>query len=88
METIKVAVRKRGKKSKRTIKKPSKARYWASRHLQQNKVKALMRNNGMTRKQAEEYWAVCRGNRRTPYTPQKTAITSGEQSTAYRKAVA
>lgn len=37
-------------------KKPSKERYWSARHLEQNKVKGLMKGRGMTEKEATTYW--------------------------------
>lgn len=42
---------------------PSRQRYWAGKHLQENKVKNLMRQ-GMTRAEATAFWIEARGGRR------------------------
>lgn len=76
---------KRGKKSKRTDKRQARKRYWDSRRLAKRKVEALMESHGMTRFQAETYWAEVRGNRRTPITSTKTTLSSTAQSELYKK---
>lgn len=42
-------------------------RYWTGRRLRENKVRSLMRHNGMTRSEAENFWDLARkepiGNR-------------------------
>lgn len=43
---------------------PSRQRYWATRRLEQHKVKALMAHSGMTRAQALVFWQDARGGRR------------------------
>ncbi len=83
-----ITTRKTGKKSKRPNKSPSRLRYWSSKHLEFNKIKALMRNAGLTRQQAERYWKQVRGNRRTPYTTQTSSLTAAEQKDFYRRVVA
>jgi hypothetical protein len=44
---------------------PARQRYWASGTLRKNKVKNLMKYNGMTRAEAEVFWDNARQNRRT-----------------------
>ena len=54
---------KTSKKSKRPDGRPSRKKYWASRHLEQNKVKNLMRHCGMTRANALVFWRKVRTTR-------------------------
>lgn len=42
---------------------PARQRYWLSGRLEQNKVRSLMRHNGMTRQQATDYWRSVRMGR-------------------------
>lgn len=49
--------------SKGRISKPSKTKYWDSRHLERNKVKGLMIGRGMTEKEATTYWRNVRYKR-------------------------
>ena len=42
---------------------PARLRYWSSRSLEKNKVKNLMRHNGMTRAKALAYWREHRKGR-------------------------
>lgn len=43
---------------------PSRQRYWASHRLEQRKVKALMKDTGMTRAEATVFWQNARAGRR------------------------
>ena len=79
---------KLSKKSKSPDTRPARVRYWNSKHLEKNKVKALMNNTGLTRQQAQGYWEAVRGNRRTPILIQKTPLSSIEQKNLYKKIVA
>lgn len=47
---------KRAKKSKRPDKRPARAKYWASRRLEEKKIRNLMDHCGMSRQQAYHTW--------------------------------
>ena len=53
---IKTVTRKTGKKSKRRDARPARARYWASRRLEERKVANLMKHCGMSRQAAFNRW--------------------------------
>ena len=57
-----MAKAKISKKGKSKDDRPARARYWASRTLEERKVKNLMRN-GMTRATATTYWNNIRQGR-------------------------
>lgn len=56
MDAPKLTTAKRGKKSKRTDKRPSRAKYWMKRTLEQKKIHNLMKHCGMTKAQATKVW--------------------------------
>lgn len=43
---------------------PARERYWRSGRLEERKVRALMRHNGLTRAQARALWLASRTTRR------------------------
>ncbi len=45
-----------GKKSKSKDNRPARKKYWASRKLEKNKVKSLMKSQKMTRAEATTFW--------------------------------
>lgn len=53
----------RPKKSKKPDKRPARVRYWSERHLEKNKVRNLVRCNGMTEIQARVFWREVRTKR-------------------------
>jgi len=53
---IRVATRKTGKKSKRRDARPARARYWATRRLEERKIGNLMKYCGMSRQSAYNKW--------------------------------
>ena len=53
---IKVASTKTGKKSKRRDKRPARARYWATRKLEERKIANLIKHCGMSRQSAYNRW--------------------------------
>jgi hypothetical protein len=59
-----VRQKKRKKKIAGRNNGPARQHYWASNKLEQHKVKALMRDTGMTRAEATVYWRAARGGRR------------------------
>lgn len=44
------------RKAKGPDNRPARVRYWASRHLEKNKIKNLMKHCGMTRAEATKFW--------------------------------
>lgn len=43
---------------------PARERYWREGHLERNKVRNLMKHNGMKHQEAREYWRKARQGRR------------------------
>ena len=60
---IKVASTKTGKKSKRRDKRPARARYWATRKLEERKIANLIKHCGMSRQSAYNRWHAERKGR-------------------------
>ena len=64
-------IRAGGKKSKHKITKPAKRRYWLARHLENRKIKRMLKNHQsakkggkpMTKAQCTEYWNKIRKGR-------------------------
>ena len=75
----------RGKKSKKSDGRQARQRYWNDGHLIKTKIRALMKNAGLTRAKAEKFWAAVRGNRRMPGKSEKTILSPQEQSVLYRQ---
>lgn len=55
--------RKTGKKSKRKDMRPARARYWATRRLEERKIQALIKHCGMSRQSAFNRWHAERKTR-------------------------
>ncbi len=55
--------RNRAKKSKRPDTRPARLRYWTESHLEKNKVRNLVRCNGMTVEEARAFWRRVRTKR-------------------------
>lgn len=53
----------RAKKSKKPDTRPARLRYWTESHLEKNKVRKLVRCNGMTEVDARVYWRSVRTKR-------------------------
>ena len=51
-----------GKKSKRPDNRPARSRYWARRSLERNKVRNLVKHNGMEPPEALAFWRRARQN--------------------------
>ena len=64
---IKIASTKTSKKSKRRDMRPARARYWASRRLEERKITNLMKHCGMSRQSAYNRW----------HTERKTRVKDG-----------
>ncbi len=75
MTEVKVTASTRtgGKKSKRKDNRPSRARYWMSRILEERKVRNLMRCCGMTRQAAYNHWHRVRGTKLVDVTTELAA---------------
>jgi hypothetical protein len=69
--------------SKNTDKSPARKNYWSRRHLEDNKVKKMMKAFGLDKKQAKERWLAER-KRRTPSLFVKD-FTQGEATTHKNK---
>ena len=53
----------RAKKTKKPDTRPARIRYWMEGHLEKNKVRNLVRCNGMTEADARAYWREVRTKR-------------------------
>ena len=53
----------RAKKTKKPDTRPARLRYWMESHLEKNKVRNLVRCNGMTVEEARVYWRRVRTKR-------------------------
>jgi len=53
---IKNVTRRTGKKSKKPDKRPARLRYWATKRLEERKIRNLMKHCGMTKQQAYRFW--------------------------------
>lgn len=53
----------RAKKTKSPDTRPARLRYWMESHLEKNKVRNLVRCNGMTVEEARVYWRRVRTTR-------------------------
>jgi len=63
MKSIPTRTRTAGKRSKAPDNRPARKKYWASRKLEKNKVKNLMKSQGMSRAEATEFWNNTRKGR-------------------------
>ena len=52
-----------GKRAKKPDTRPARARYWAEKHLQKNKIRHIMKNSNMTEAQAFNHWMSARKGR-------------------------
>ena len=71
---------KQGKRGKRPDTRPARWRYWGSGRLKENKVRRLMRSNGMTRTETETFWVEARGGRRMRTSPRGSMKALKEQN--------
>jgi len=49
--------------TRRRDKRPARVHYWASGQLEKNKIRNLMKYNGMTREEATMFWRAARRGR-------------------------
>jgi len=63
MKSIPTRTRTAGKRSKAPDNRPARKKYWASRKLEKNKVKHLMKSQGITRSEATTFWNNVRKGR-------------------------
>lgn len=59
-----MAAKQQKKRGKNPDTSPNRSAYWHNGHLQSNKVRRIMRNTGMSKSDATEFWIKTRGYRR------------------------
>lgn len=57
------AAKRQGKRGKHTGGGPARKRYWASRHLERNKIRRMMKAYGLTQEEAKKRWHAERKTR-------------------------